>query len=637
MRGAVAFIIFLIFCAVLVLLNTGGQGIPATGWFSPDPAAMDATAAAHKAAARESEDRAQQVRAQQAQMTASALDTISRQTQAAWDVIAQQTAEVESTQTQAAWQVTVEADKARAAQTLEAQHAQATATQIVVHNKATADALVLISESQKATQTAEENQIELKKKAFAADVAYQTRYFPTIFLILFGVILVGFGGFTAIWLLKMRDDTNVSITGVDPMTGRALPFFAKGKSINPDLSMVPVQDPRAPLQAGTQQVEFDFRDQTVRGIYGANRIGARANTSTRVGPGLQLTETRSEPPAADNELPVDVSWSLMDQWPGKKFTLGQGAGGQMISLDPDDDAAPHLMMVGTSGAGKTHFGLHPVIAQALASGWQVIILDRSGVGFGMFADHPNARLILLDQPEQASSYLESAYQEIVRRQRLLTGAGPGVWKWSQWKQAPDPRVMIVADEFSNLADGMANNQERELLWRRARMIAAEGRKAGILLAIALQDPTHKSIDLRIRRNCTKMAFQVLDSDVSHVILGTGGAEKLAWRHFMTVLNARVLEGVAFDVPEPEIRRFLTNHPVPALPDPQWIKAEEKIVEPEEESKVQIIRRLKAEGNSMNEIQLKVFGTIGGAAFYSVKAALGDTTTTESTSTVLSGA
>lgn len=45
------------------------------------------------------------------------------------------------------------------------------------------------------------------------------------------------------------------------------------------------------------------------------------------------------------------------------------------------------------------------------------------------------------------------------------------------------------------------------------MIAAEGRKDGVHLALALQDPT-KSLGLCIRRNCLPLSFRIKDDDAS---------------------------------------------------------------------------------------------------------------------------
>ncbi|HNB52070.1 MAG TPA: hypothetical protein PK530_09015, partial [Anaerolineales bacterium] len=237
---------------------------------------------------------------------------------------------------------------------------------------------------------------------------------------------------------------------------------------------------------------------------------------------------QAQPPAllSTGELPPHAPWRLLDEWRGEGLPLGLENGGLLLA---DPESSPHLLLAGTSGSGKTRYGLRPVIAGALAAGWQVAIFDRSGLDFLPFQEHPNAHLYPLANAEEAIGYEKSLYEAIVRRFQILRTNG--VSTWGQLKPAPEPRLLIVFDEFANLADSL-ENKGREELWRYARMIAAEGRKAGIHLALALQDPTHKSLDLRIRRNCTPIAFRVRDDDASRVILGAGGAETLPPRQFM---------------------------------------------------------------------------------------------------------
>jgi hypothetical protein len=148
-------------------------------------------------------------------------------------------------------------------------------------------------------------------------------------------------------------------------------------------------------------------------------------------------------------------------------------------------------------AGKTHYGLRPLITSALAAGWQVLIYDRSGLDFLPFQHHPNVQTVLLSESTIAIEQLALLYEEIQQRFAILRDNSASTW--GRLPHPPAPRTLAILDEFANLADALSNPQ-REELWRFARMIAAEGRKAGIHLALALQDPTHRSLDLRIRRN-----------------------------------------------------------------------------------------------------------------------------------------
>jgi hypothetical protein len=56
---------------------------------------------------------------------------------------------------------------------------------------------------------------------------------------------------------------------------------------------------------------------------------------------------------------------------------------------------PHLLLAGTTASGKTHFGLRPLAAAALADGWQVIIFHRHSSEYLPFGKHPNAVLVPL--------------------------------------------------------------------------------------------------------------------------------------------------------------------------------------------------------------------------------------------------
>jgi DNA segregation ATPase FtsK/SpoIIIE-like protein len=158
------------------------------------------------------------------------------------------------------------------------------------------------------------------------------------------------------------------------------------------------------------------------------------------------------------------------------------------------------------------------------------------------------------------------------------------------------------------------------------MIAAEGRKAGVHLALALQDPTHKSLDLRIRRNCTPLAFRVKDGEASRVILGAGGAEGLAPRQFLTVLgvsggNATVTRAVAFAPDDEQITTFLIRRSVVSHPRPDWLQLPAPVVEEKTTIIVEQIRQLRAQGHSLNSIQQQMFGYTGGKAYSVVRAAL----------------
>lgn len=343
-------------------------------------------------------------------------------------------------------------------------------------------------------------------------------------------------------------------------------------------------------------------------------------TDARVSPNLLPSPSLEPPTETENHLPRVVSWRMLEEWHGGGLPLGLGKSGLLLA-DPENN--PHLLIAGTSGSGKTRYALRPVIAGALADGWQVVIFDRSGLDFLPFQNHPNARLVLLPEPIAAIRHLNALFGEVQRRFAVLREKGI-----STWGRLPDadPRIMVVFDEFSNLADSLPN-AEREDLWRGARMVAAEGRKAGVHLVLALQDPTHKSLDLRIRRNCTPLAFRVLDDAASRVVLNTSGADALPPRQFLTVLNAQLHRGVAFSPADGEITSFLEHRSVSPLPHPAWLDntlpsaKESDAPIGVDMSLVERIRPIWRPDVSLSEIAQALGMQPGGTHYYKLRAAL----------------
>lgn len=356
-----------------------------------------------------------------------------------------------------------------------------------------------------------------------------------------------------------------------------------------------------------------------------SRTGHTAGRQTAVQSPNALPSPTGDPAL---DLPNDIPWSLLEErWQGTGLPLGMGTNGLLIA---DPEAYPHLLMAGTSGSGKTRYGLRPLITSALSAGWQVAILDRSGLDFLPFDAHPNAHTILLSEASEAIHHLALLYEVAQSRLALLLAARTSTWSRLQSgdPSAPDgrdgglsaagPRILTVIDEFANLTDALPDSDRKEL-WRYARMVAAEGRKAGVHLAIALQDPTHKSLDLRIRRNCLPVSFRVKDGDASRVILGAGGAERLPPRQFLTVMD-RLIQGVAFAPSDEEIRTFLIERPVSPYPAPEWLEGETAVPQPAPvyDPHGEEIANLLAAGHSLREVQHQVFGYAGGAAYEAVK-------------------
>ncbi len=131
---------------------------------------------------------------------------------------------------------------------------------------------------------------------------------------------------------------------------------------------------------------------------------------------------------------------------GKRSAISMGTNGLLVA---DPEANPHLLMAGTGGSGKSRFGLPPLLT---SSGWQIAIYGRSGPDFLPFQQHPNAHVVLLDDPSHAIDYLV-VLCEITQR-RFVTLREAGVSTWGRLPSAdrpappPAPRLLAVMDEFA---------------------------------------------------------------------------------------------------------------------------------------------------------------------------------------------
>ncbi len=391
--------------------------------------------------------------------------------------------------------------------------------------------------------------------------------------------------------------------------GAVLVIPPEGGVLDPDRLLAPGLLPRQadyviPVspEVSAQQVEQNRRQQAIE----LARVGGAT-----AGP-VREAFTPAAPVTPEAEVVVDADWRTLDSLyqPGKVI-LGVNPEGPVV-IDPEEN--PHLLYAGTTSSGKTRGGLRPLAAQALANGWQVVLIGRQRPDFRAFDGLPNARLVFIDQAEQATGYLEAVFAEIQRRNRLLYNAN--VSTWSRLSGC-GPRVLVVIDEFSNLADEMPAESGRRGLWRALRMATAEGRKCGVHMAVALQDPTWQSMDLPTRRNMTPVIFRVHDQAASRVVLNENGAERLPKQHFLTRLQ-QVVHGKAFAPSDAELQEFVSRRPVMALPAPEWVALPGPQPAPgEEDLREQTVRSLLLRGWSINRICQEVYGYPGGSAYAAV--------------------
>lgn len=203
--------------------------------------------------------------------------------------------------------------------------------------------------------------------------------------------------------------------------------------------------------------------------------------------------------------------------------LGSDAMGQPFFFDLA--SAPHLLVAGTTGSGKS-VCLHALILSLLMTqkndGLRLALIDPKQVEF---AAYKNMKLLyggeVVTEASKAEELLLQLVQEMESRYRIFEASGVSNISEAHTKGITVPYIVIFVEELTDLI--MQNSNIESLIVR----IAQKARAAGIHLVLATQRPDAKTISGLIRSNIpSRIAFRVQKETESKIILDDTGAENL---------------------------------------------------------------------------------------------------------------
>ncbi|AEG45147.1 FtsK/SpoIIIE domain-containing protein [Isoptericola variabilis] len=221
----------------------------------------------------------------------------------------------------------------------------------------------------------------------------------------------------------------------------------------------------------------------------------------------------------DSAASPGTAWRTTTDW---AVPLGVGADGRPVSLDLVADG-PHLLVAGTTGAGKSELLQTLVLGLALRRSpgdLALALVDfKGGASFGACADLPHVVGQVTDlEPGLAGRALAGLRAELHRRERLL--ADHRVSDAADLPAGVLPRLVVVIDEFRALADDLP-----EFLPGLLR-VAAQGRSLGVHLVLATQRPAG-AVSSDVRANVSaRIALRVVDAADAHDVVETGAAARI---------------------------------------------------------------------------------------------------------------
>jgi S-DNA-T family DNA segregation ATPase FtsK/SpoIIIE len=266
--------------------------------------------------------------------------------------------------------------------------------------------------------------------------------------------------------------------------------------------------------------------------------------------------------------------------------LGKDVSGKAIAADLAK--MPHLLVAGTTGAGKSgavNAMLSSILLRATPDDVRLVLVDPKQVELNHYEAIPHLLTPVITSPRMAANALQNLVREMEWRY--------GVMSVKRTRSLPElnkvrvkegdkalPYILCVIDELADLMMVAPADVEDSII-----RLAQKARAVGIHLVLATQSPRVDVITGMIKANVpSRIAFAVSSQTDSRVILDQNGAESLLGQGdmlFSPVGSSRLqrIQGAYIDEPqiealtsfwarqgEPELREDLLEEVEPEVVD-----------------------------------------------------------------------
>ena len=222
----------------------------------------------------------------------------------------------------------------------------------------------------------------------------------------------------------------------------------------------------------------------------------------------------------DNTIPTQHTAVL-------PWTVGVGATGERIIADLSQ--APHLLISGTTGSGKSAALESMIVGLAMTvppEDLELVLVDPKRVDLTPFADLPHVRGEVVVSAVEAERLFLSLRATMAKRYELFQAAGVSDIAGYRALGNSTRRIVVVIDELADLIMSPQGKEIESSLIALAQM----ARAAGVHLVCATQRPSAAVLSTQLRSQLpTRLAFAVASATDSRVALDENGAEKLLGR------------------------------------------------------------------------------------------------------------
>ncbi|MET0818430.1 MAG: DNA translocase FtsK 4TM domain-containing protein [Solirubrobacteraceae bacterium] len=224
----------------------------------------------------------------------------------------------------------------------------------------------------------------------------------------------------------------------------------------------------------------------------------------------------------------DVLQGAPDGWSPLTVWLGKDVAGRAIGADLAK--MPHLLVAGTTGAGKSgcvNAMLASILLRATPHEVRLVLVDPKQVELNHYDSIPHLLTPVITSPKQAAIALQNLVREMEQRYSYMALARTrnliemNKVRTSRGEQEL-PYILCVIDELADLMMVAPADVEDSII-----RLAQKARAVGIHLVLATQSPRVDVITGMIKANVpSRIAFAVSSQTDSRVILDQNGAETL---------------------------------------------------------------------------------------------------------------
>ncbi len=274
-------------------------------------------------------------------------------------------------------------------------------------------------------------------------------------------------------------------------------------------------------------------------IPGKQAVGVEVpNARRRI---VRLGDVYQEPPA---------DWSPLTVWLGKDVA-GKAIGADLAKM-------PHLLVAGTTGAGKSgaiNAMLASVLLRSSPHELRLVLVDPKQVELNHYESIPHLLTPVITSPRMAANALQNLVREMEQRYGIMslarTRSLPELNRVREGRgEPPLPYILCVIDELADLMMVAPADVEDSII-----RLAQKARAVGMHLVLATQSPRVDVITGMIKANVpSRIAFAVSSQTDSRVILDQNGAESLLGQGdmlFSPVGSSRLqrIQGAYIDEPQ----------------------------------------------------------------------------------------